>query len=170
MLTQFRFSFQLLVSVFVFWGCDPVLDPVTQCALSAVYVRSIPERSGDILRTTLQRLLSVHEVHPCYDLEVDLEIKEHALEMGHDAKINLLHVMLKAPFKLYKEGKIIYAGQAVAYYYRTLTPSFYSQTTTQAYIGEEGAEQLAHSIVLELAHFFKEKNYRSKKIKKQALL
>jgi hypothetical protein len=81
------------------------LDPLTQCALSSVYVRSIPERSGDILRTTLQRLLSVHEVHPCYDLEVDLEIKEHALEMGHDAKINLLHVMLKAPLNCTKKGR-----------------------------------------------------------------
>jgi hypothetical protein len=58
---------------------------------------------------------------------------------------------------LYQEGKVIYVGQAVTYYYRTLTPSFYSQTTTQAYIGEEGAEQLARNIVLELAHFFKEK-------------
>ena len=169
MLTQFRSFFQVVLLSFSLWGCSPVLDPATQCALSSIYVRSIPERSGDILRTSLQRLLSVHEVHPCYELEVDLEIAEHALEMGHDAKINLLHVMLKAPFKLHQEGKVVYAGQAVTYYYRTLTPSFYSQTTTQAYIGEEGAEQLAHSIVLELAHFFKEKNCTSKKSKKQVL-
>ena len=155
MFVHFRYFVYFFSLVVLLCGCEPVLDPATQCALSSIYVRSIPERSGDILRTTLQRLLHQDDRHSCYELDVDLDIKEHALEMGYDAKINLLHVMLKAPFKVYQGNKVVYEDQAVAYYYRTLTPSFYAQTTTQAYIGEEGAEQLAHSIVLKLAAFFK---------------
>ena len=74
--------------------------------------------------------------------------------MGEDAKITLLHVVVKAPFTLKYGQSPVYQEQAVAYYYRTLTPSFYGQTTTQGYISQEGAYQLAQHIFLELGNFF----------------
>lgn len=139
---------------FVFSACDPVFTKEVRDSLSSIHVAQIPDRSGMLLRTNLQQMLAQCDTRYFYDLEVDLKIFERALEMGEDAKIKLLHVVLKAPFILKREGNSVYEGQAETYYYRTLTPSFYTQTTTQSYISEEGVHQLAQSIVLDLAKFF----------------
>ena len=143
-----------LSCAFVLHGCNSVFTPEVQTCFARVYVEPIPEYSGFLLRSKLQRMLSGDQSTGGYTLELTIETLERALEMGEDAKITLLHVVVKAPFKL-KYGQIpVYQGQGVVYYYRTLTPSFYSQTTTQHYISQEAAHQLAQNIFLELGKFF----------------
>ncbi|WP_075260322.1 hypothetical protein [Holospora undulata] len=144
--------------------CSSVFTPQVQKKLSRVYVDIIPERSGELLRSSLQRMLCSSECPQDYTLEINMETSERALEMGEDAKITLMHVVLKAFFTLKHCHKSIYQGQAVAYYYRALTPSFYGQTSTQFYISQEGAQQLAHQIFLKLGNFFS----RTKKLQQNS--
>ncbi|WP_104206710.1 hypothetical protein [Holospora curviuscula] len=146
--------FLLLFGFFLLNSCDSVFTPQVQKYFSSVYVDTIPEHSGFLLRSVLQRMFLGTRCPKAYTLTVKIETLERALEMGEDAKITLLHVVVRAPFTLTYGQTLVYQGQAVTYYYRTLTPSFYGQTTTQYYISQESAQQLAQQIFLELGNFF----------------
>ncbi|WP_075260866.1 hypothetical protein [Holospora obtusa] len=160
-----RFFF-LLFSIFLLSSCDSVLTPKVKQCFSRVYIEEIPGYSGVLLKSVLQRMFSGSGCDRDYTLSIDMETSENALEMGKDAKIALLHTILKASFTLKHCQNIVHKGQVTACYYRTLTPSFYGQTSAQFYVSQEGAQHIAQEIFAELGRFFHAREKKLKKISK----
>ena len=134
-------------------GCSPLLSPETVHQLSHVYVEPIPERSGHILRKLLMTEYPSCKRAKYYALKVSLSENLRTMELGTDAKSNLVHVSLTATYEIKHmlTGTIIDKGYVKAHSSKNLTTSYYSRTISDSYILNNNLLQIQRLLLYRIA-------------------
>jgi len=142
-------------------GCSPLLSPQTQHQLSHVCIEPIPERSGQTLRHLLTAECRSYTHPKHYSLKVRLNESSKTMELGIDARSNLEHVSLTATYELkhIMTGKMIDQGQVTAHSSKTLTTSYYSRTTADAYILQNNLVQIQRLLLYKIAKALGQKQW-----------
>lgn len=149
-------------AAFLFSGCtfDNLYDEAMDEKMSQVFVATIPDRSGQILRNRLRYLMEGHGFaqKPVYTLTINLNIRETDLGVSRKGVTTRKNQIVTATFTLkHRETqRKVYSSKAtVENPYIIQKSQFYANPVTENHVAEQSIELLAQLIKTDLAIYFR---------------
>ena len=160
---KFRNKISIIMgAVFVLSGCtfNNLYDEAMDEKMSQVFIATIPDRNGQILRNRLRYLMEGHGFakKPVYTLAIDLSIKETDLGVSRTGVTNRKNQIATANIVLKHRGtqKKLYTSKVeVENPYVIQQSQFYANPVTEEHIAEQSLELLAQLIKTDLAIYFR---------------
>jgi hypothetical protein len=164
------FFWPLVLALFA--GCSgseiaPLFSKPVLQKMRCVYVQNIPERTGQILRQSLQNTLSSGFCEALYELKIKLTEAEQTMAFGIDARTTLAHLETKVHYQLIcrSSQKCLKEGQVSAHnsydvlssdHQKVFANIYYSSTKAIDFAKTTNLENLKYRILEELANFFQQ--------------
>lgn len=137
----------------------PLYNEATEQKLSEVFVATIPDREGQLLRNKLRFLMENHgdDCRAKYTLNIKLSTLDRALGINRSGTITRKNRIITATFDLVdreKQVPVYRSSAKVENPYVIQQSQFYSNPITEEHATQESLELLAQLIKAELAMHF----------------
>lgn len=132
-------------------------DPTANAGLAGIEVKPIPNRTGQLMRTALQRRLNpVRGVAPLYALNINLRESTAKLAIEQNAFATRANLTLVAEFSVSRiqDGAGIFQSQSKAVASYNILSSQYATLAAETNARERAIDTLANDIRTRLAIYF----------------
>jgi LPS-assembly lipoprotein len=151
----------LLVATLAGCGFRPLYgthanDPGIAADLSAIYVRPLPDRDGQLVHNALLVRFnpSGEPRHARYRLETNLAVNEQQVALSKDETASRASVSFEASYTLFEGEIALTAGNVSRIYSYDYVPQQYSNITARSDVARRAAEEIAGEIGNRIATYF----------------